>query len=385
MNVEKEERKGKLRFVGMNMQKRLFTECVDIVGTACKPFEGEKNYISTGAVDCDHISLPDTETIDYEGRPSRANLVVEVGDVIFAKMQATQKTLLIDEELAQNVYSTGFCAVRAKRNILTNRCLYHLLTSDMFLSQKDKNCSGATQKAITNAGLSKIRIQTPDIGEQDRISVILDEFSDVIVKRKQELLRLDDLIKARFVEMFGDTKYAFEKWGGKPFNEITINLDSKRKPVKDTERQKMQGPYPYYGATGVVDYVNDYRQEGTFLLISEDGKALEYRNKPIAFIASGKIWVNNHAHVQQCTEECNMIYLMYLINMMDISQWVTGIDQKKLNRDNLNSILIALPPIELQVQFENIVKQVDKSKVAVQKALDEAQLLFDSLMQEFFG
>ena len=185
--------------------------------------------------------------------------------------------------------------------------------------------------------------------------------------------------------MFGDTKYAFEKWGGKPFKEITINLDSKRKPVKDADRQKMQGPYPYYGATGIVDHVNDFRQEGTFLLISEDGKALEFRNKPIAFIASGKIWVNNHAHVQQCTEDCNMIYLMYIINMMDISQWVTGIDQKKLNRENLDSIPIALPPIELQVQFENIVKQVDKSKVKVQKSLDETQLLFDCLMQEFFG
>lgn len=186
---------------------------------------------------------------------------------------------------------------------------------------------------------------------------------DIIDNRRQELQLLDDLIKARFVEMFGDVKYGIERWGGKPFKDIAINLDSKRKPVKDADRKKMQGIYPYYGATGIVDYVNDYRQDGEFLLISEDGKALELRSKPIAFLASGKIWINNHAHVQQCTDECNIIYLMYHINFMDVSIWVTGIDQKKLNRANLNTIPIALPPIELQKQFADFVKQVDKSKV----------------------
>jgi len=224
-----------------------------------------------------------------------------------------------------------------------------------------------------------------DIAEQMFICDLLDKLYGIIKLRMQELQLLDDLIKARFVEMFGDVKYGIERWGGKPFKDIAINLDSKRKPVKDADRKKMQGIYPYYGATGIVDYVNDYRQDGEFLLISEDGKALELRSKPIAFLASGKIWVNNHAHVQQCTDECNIIYLMYHINFMDVSIWVTGIDQKKLNRANLDTIPIALPPIELQKQFADFVKQVDKSKVKVQKSLDETQCLFDSLMQKYFG
>lgn len=224
-----------------------------------------------------------------------------------------------------------------------------------------------------------------DIAEQMFICDLLDKLYGIIKLRMEELQLLDDLIKARFVEMFGDVKYGIERWGGKPFKDIAINLDSKRKPVKDADRKKMQGIYPYYGATGIVDYVNDYRQDGEFLLISEDGKALELRSKPIAFLASGKIWINNHAHVQQCTDECNIIYLMYHINFMDVSIWVTGIDQKKLNRANLNTIPIALPPIELQKQFADFVKQVDKSKVKVQKSLDETQCLFDSLMQKYFG
>lgn len=253
------------------------------------------------------------------------------------------------------------------------------------LGEMETKTHGATMKHIVKKDFENTVIPFPNLRKQEKIAEVLERISKIISERKQEIQRLDDLIKARFVEMFGDVKYGTERWGGKLFKDITINLDSKRKPVKDADRKKMQGIYPYYGATGIVDYVNDYRQDGEFLLISEDGKALELRSKPIAFLASGKIWVNNHTHVQQCTDECNMVYLMYHINFMDISIWVTGIDQKKLNRANLDTIPIALPPIELQEQFADFVNQVYKSKVVVQKALDETQKLFDSLMQQYFG
>lgn len=253
------------------------------------------------------------------------------------------------------------------------------------LKEMESKTHGATMKHIVKKDFDNTLIPFPTLNEQGKIAKLLDTVDTIISARQQQLQKLDELVKARFVEMFGDVKYGTERWGEKPFKDITINLDSKRKPVKEADRKKMQGIYPYYGATGIVDYVNDYRQDGDFLLISEDGKALELRSKPIAFLASGKIWVNNHAHVQQCTDECNMIYLMYHINFMDVSIWVTGIDQKKLNRANLDTIPIALPPIELQEQFADFVNQVTKSKVAVQKALDEAQLLFDSLMQQYFG
>ncbi len=248
---------------------------------------------------------------------------------------------------------------------------------------------------VTGMGGSLTRAQPKQVAKypvpillrekQDYIAKILDKVELLIEKRNTQLTSLDELVKSRFIELFGDIKELGIRWGEKAFKEVTYNLDSKRKPVKDADRKKMQGKYPYYGATGIVDHVNEYRQEGVFLLISEDGKALEFRNKPIAFIAEGKIWVNNHAHVQQCKPECNMIYLMYYINLIDISAWVTGIDQKKLNRENLDSIPVALPPVDIQEQFATFVVQVDKSKFAVQKALDETQTLFDSLMQKYFG
>ena len=238
--------------------------------------------------------------------------------------------------------------------------LYYFMEG--YVEELRKQAIGGVIKYIKLGNLTDALLELPSFDEQKAIVDILEKAKNVLDMRNEEISKLDDLIKARFVELFGDTKYAVSRWGGKIMKDITINLDSKRKPVKESDRAQMQGEYPYYGATGIVDYVNDYRQDGTFLLISEDGKALEFRNKPIAFIASGKIWVNNHAHVQQCCEVCNMVYLMYYINLMDISPWVTGIDQKKLNRENLDSIEIGLPPIELQNQFEQIVHQVDKSK-----------------------
>ena len=209
------------------------------------------------------------------------------------------------------------------------------------------------------------RYEVRALKKEEQISICekIDRTYRIIKLREQELQLLDELIKARFVEMFGDVEILVNRWKAKAFSEVTINFDSTRKPVKEADRKRIQGEYPYYGATGIVDYVNDYKIDGTYLLISEDGKALEFRNRDIAFIAKGKIWVNNHAHVLQCTSDINMIFLMYYMNFRNISDWVTGIDQKKLNRANMDKIPVGVPPIELQNQFADFVDQVDKSKV----------------------
>ena len=184
--------------------------------------------------------------------------------------------------------------------------------------------------------------------------------------------------------MFGDPNRQTAKWDTKPFEELTESFDKSRKPVKEGDRQKMKGPYPYYGATGIVDYVNAYRLDGDYLLISEDGKALEFRNYDIAFIASGKIWVNNHAHVVQCHDEITLNYLRYYFKYLDISKWVTGIDQKKLNRENLDTIPIMVPPIEEINTFDSFVEQSDKSKFAARQALKEITDAQKALMKKIF-
>lgn len=182
-------------------ERRPFTECVDLVGTAVKNYAGTKLYVSTGALDCDHIDFSQVEDVSFKDKPSRANLCAENGDILFAKMQGTKKTLVLDAETSDYIYSTGFVAARPRTNIISDRCLYHIVTSADFLRQKDKNCSGATQKAITNKGLEKIMISIPDIDIQPEIASKLDHLDTAMQLCCGIQERLDDIVKSRQVGM----------------------------------------------------------------------------------------------------------------------------------------------------------------------------------------
>lgn len=324
--------------------------------------DGEVPFVNAGHLNGREIAFDEMNYISKDKYEKLSSGKFQEGDILYCLRGSIGKKAIVSTDI-KGAIASSLVIIRPNSEKLYGEYLMLALESPAIKKQLTKANNGSSQPNLSAASVREYEIELPELLIQREVVEKLVKVRDIIDNRRQELQLLDDLIKARFVEMFGDVKYGIERWGGKPFKDIAINLDSKRKPVKDADRKKMQGIYPYYGATGIVDYVNDYRQDGEFLLISEDGKALELRSKPIAFLASGKIWINNHAHVQQCTDECNIIYLMYHINFMDVSIWVTGIDQKKLNRANLNTIPIALPPIELQKQFADFVKQVDKSKV----------------------
>lgn len=124
--------------------------------------------------------------------------------------------------------------------------------------------------------------------------------------------------------------------------------DSKRQPLSSRERDSRKGSYPYYGAQGIVDYLDDYTYEGDYLLVAEDGENLRSRKQPIANAAQGRFRVNNHAHVIAATKRCNLTYLRHLLNSMDITAYVTGSTQPKLSQTSLLNMKIELPEIDKQ-------------------------------------
>jgi restriction endonuclease S subunit len=144
---------------------------------------------------------------------------------------------------------------------------------------------------------------------------------------------------------------------------ISENYDNKRKPV--TKSNRSSGQYPYYGASGIVDYVEDYIFDGDYLLISEDGANLLARSTPIAFSVSGKSWVNNHAHILKFKNDSTQKFVETYINQIDISNFVTGAAQPKLNQQALNTIEIPLPALEIQKQ---IVDKIETERVLVESA-----------------
>jgi len=146
-------------------------------------------------------------------------------------------------------------------------------------------------------------------------------------------------------------------WALTTLEEITDNFDSLRIPVKRADRNG--GKYPYYGASGIIDYVDDYIFSGEYLLVAEDGENLKSRKTPIAFIANGKFWVNNHAHIIRANAKSNTRFLMYVLEGKDISPYITGTTVPKLNQDNLNSIQINLPPLPTQERIADILGTLD--------------------------
>lgn len=166
------------------------------------------------------------------------------------------------------------------------------------------------------------------------------------------------------------------------FDEVTINFDRKRVPLSAKQRLERQGNYRYYGAQGVIDYVDDYIFDGTYLLIAEDGENLKSQKQNIAQIAKGKFWVNNHAHIVQTNEHCDLQYLHYLINSMDLSGYITGSAQPKLSQANLNGVTLQLPTIDAQKKIVAILGTLDE-KIELNNKINEnlerqAATLFDN-------
>ena len=283
---------------------------------------------------------------------------------------------------SENMYSNeAIMSFRDKHVVdLLPEYVYYLLQAHNWNEGTNKAVMG---KTLNKATLSKIKVSIHSRKEQIEIINCLNTVMRIVNTRQQQLQKLDELVKARFIELFGNPETNPKGWTRQRFDQICENLDSRRVPITSTERKA--GNYPYYGASGIVDYVEGYIFDEDILLISEDGANLVMRSTPIAFSVSGKVWVNNHAHVVRFETKATQKYIEICFALTDISGSITGTAQPKLNQAKLNAMMFCVPPIELQEQFAAFVEQTDKSKVAVQKALDEAQLLFDSLMQQYFG
>lgn len=146
-------------------------------------------------------------------------------------------------------------------------------------------------------------------------------------------------------------------WKWVPFGKTHINFDGVRVPLRAADRKQRQGSYSYYGASGVIDSIDEYLFDGEYLLIGEDGANLVNRSTPIAFLAYGQFWVNNHAHVLGSVDTDSLRYLAVFMNAIDLKPFLTGIAQPKLNQRKMNVIPTAFPPLSEQ---RRIVVKVDE-------------------------
>ena len=171
-------------------------------------------------------------------------------------------------------------------------------------------------------------------------------------------------------------------WTEQHLGELTDNFDAIRVPVKQADRRP--GPYPYYGASGIVDHVHDYLFDGEYLLIAEDGENLRTRNTPIAFLADGKFWVNNHAHIVRGNHGADTRFLLYALSELDVSGYLTGSTMPKLTQGNLNRVSLPTPPLPEQRGIAHILGTLD-DKIELNRRMNETlEAMARALFKDWF-
>lgn len=207
---------------------------------------------------------------------------------------------------------------------------------------------------------SKFKFPLPPLEIQQEIVKILDKFTEYVTELTAELTA-ELTERQKQYSFYRDKLLSFEdevyqvEW--KTLGEVAENLDYLRKPV--TKGSRSSGRYPYYGASGIVDYVDDYIFDGDYLLVSEDGANLIARKTPIAFSVTGKSWINNHAHVLKFESDIDRKYVSYYLNHIDLTPYISGAAQPKLNQQNLNSIKLAYPKQEVRNRIVQVLDNFD--------------------------
>lgn len=249
----------------------------------------------------------------------------------------------------------GHATIFKPGDLILGKYFVYFTQSEEFSVEKRKLAKGTKVIDVSATDMAKIKtpIPCPDnpkksLEIQAEIVRILDAMTahtaELTARKKQYNYYRDKLLS------FEDGEVEWKKLG-----DLAENLDSKRKPITSGLREA--GSIPYYGASGIVDYVKDFIFDGDYLLVSEDGANLLARNTPIAFSISGKSWVNNHAHVLKFDTYAERRYIEYYLNSIDLTPYISGAAQPKLNKKNLEGILIPNPALN---EKERIVALLDK-------------------------
>jgi len=241
--------------------------------------------------------------------------------------------------------------IRTRNESVLADYLALLISNPPLKIELSRSAKGANILHLSNSDLRRLQIPLPPLEIQQQIVAELEGYQNIIFGSRQVVKNW----KPRIDIVPG--------WEKIKLSSISENNDNKRKPVTKSDRSS--GQYPYYGASGIVDYVDDYIFDGDYLLISEDGANLLARSTVIAFSISGKSWVNNHAHVLKFENDSTQKFVEIYINQIDISNFVTGMAQPKLNQQALNTIKIPLPSLEIQKQ---IVEKIEGERALVESA-----------------
>ena len=298
------------------------------------------------------------------------------------------------------VFASYLIRLRVNNGIVPEY-VHHFFQSELYWKQISELSSGIAQPGVNSSKLQTLIFPTSPFSEQQRIVNRIESLFTKLDEAKEKAQAVVDgfedrkaaiLHKAFTGELTGEWRKQNHidnsKWEIKPLSSITYNHDSKRIPLSKEERANLDRKYDYYGASGVIDQVDRYLFDGKFLLIGEDGANLVTRSKPIAFIAEGQYWVNNHAHILSTTDEILMEFLCYYINSISLLPYVTGSAQPKMTQAKMNTIPIPVPTIKEQKEIvqvlNNLVDKMSQAMEAAEQVLDQIDAMKKSILARAF-
>ena len=303
------------------------------------------------------------------------------GELLLSIQGTVGKVAICPIEYAGANISRTIAVIEPDKRLLKDYLRFYFIHMDI---EGKHYSTGSTRASLNISYIRNLKIPLPPLDQQKKIAVVLDAADAYRQKTKALIEKYDELTQSLFLDMFGDPMINPKGWESSKLGLLVENKDSKRIPVKSIDRDNMSSEFPYYGASGVIDYVDDYTHEGDNLLIGEDGANLLARSTPIAFIAKGQYWVNNHAHVLGYNGKSLLVFLEFYINLINLSPYISGSAQPKLNRKNMDQIEVYCPPLKLQNQFADRVQAIEEQKAQAEASLAQAEDLFNSLLQRAF-
>ena len=303
-----------------------------------------KRYISYGE-----------RNITQEGLDSCSAIMLPKGTILFSSRAPIGYTAIASQPLCTN---QGFKSVVPNRDT-DSLFLYYLLKSNA--QQIASHGSGTTFKEISGKAMREIELSVPaDKEEQKKIASILDSIDTKIELNNRINDYLSEISSALFEHALEESRTEVL------LGDIVELEDAKRIPLNSRDRARHKGPYPYYGATAIMDYVDDYLFDGIRILLGEDGTVISDDGKPILQYVWGKYWVNNHAHILKASSSYSLETIYVALSRTAINHIVTGAVQMKISQRNLKSLRLTMPEpdtiSDLSTLFEMYRQNVDENK-----------------------
>lgn len=389
------------------IMKKSFDEIVLFARTGLNPRtnfklgKGTNKYITIKNIHNNTILIDEnTDVIDDDAiKLIHKRSQIKKGDILFCSIGRMGDMYIIPEEPVGWDINESVFAFTLNTDIIRQKYFYYIFKNHNTIEFLSKNSSGSTFKSIKMNQLKRMFFDVPTLNEQDKIISVLDNVCKTIELRKQQLQQLDELVKARFVELFGHQSCNEKNMPyGKIDDVAEIYLGLTHTPTYVSEGVKFisaKNTSCDYLDLSDVKYIsreefknapNGAKPQKGDMLFSRVGSNLGH---PVILDIDDELCTFVSLGFLRAKGKVTNLYLKHWMRddffAEQVRQKVTGGGQPNLNTGWLKEFKIIIPPIELQNEFANFVKQIDKSKFVVQRALDEAQTLFDSLMQEYFG